>query len=525
MALKARGPQASAVIRFLIALAVLSLFVYAYLSPRLGSNSILVLLVKGQFSAVLYGAGLAGIVLVILVLTLIFGRFYCSVLCPLGTVQELFWRMRKLLRRGKSPPRSEAYGFSATPSAGGKAPRNAPRTFRLFRSGYRAPPKARYLLTLLVAAGVVFSYTPLKVLLDPIFTFGRGMGALRNLLSGSGATVWTLLLAEPLILIVIVALLRGRAVCNWCPVGVTLGLFSSAAPLGMKVSPKCVSCGLCEAQCPTSCIDSKAKRIDSERCVLCFSCTAVCPTRSVAYGVRGRAAVSGEARRVFLKGAGKVSLLCGAAYLLGPSIRLFSRSTEIAADTVAGANLPILPPGAKNLIHYTRRCISCHACVAACPANIITAKEDLYPRLDYYGAATAACQFNCIECGRVCPTKAITRLTLDEKHRTRIALSTLYFERCVVKTRHESCGACAEVCPTGALTMVAYSEPGIPFLTRPIYDERYCIGCGACLAACPAEPRAFTLAAVREQSLTVGSRPLEEAGDELRVESTDDFPF
>jgi ferredoxin len=154
--------------------------------------------------------------------------------------------------------------------------------------------------------------------------------------------------------------------------------------------------------------------------------------------------------------------------------------------------------------------------------GILKAKDSPHPQMDY---TTAACQYNCVECGRVCPTGAITRLRVDEKHRTRVALSTLYFERCVVNTRHESCGACAEVCPTGALTMIPYSEPGIPFLTRPIYDERYCIGCGACLAACPAEPRAFTLAAVPEQSLTIGSRPPEEAGDELRVDSTGDFPF
>jgi ferredoxin len=73
--------------------------------------------------------------------------------------------------------------------------------------------------------------------------------------------------------------------------------------------------------------------------------------------------------------------------------------------------------------------------------------------------------------------------------------------------------------------MVAYVEPGIPFLTMPVYDERYCIGCGACLAVCPAEPRAFTLAAVPEQSLTIGSRPPEENGDELKIETIEDFPF
>ncbi|GHT70540.1 ferredoxin [Spirochaetia bacterium] len=501
MALKSRGRKAPALIRFLVALVVLALFVYAYLSPSINANGILALVVKGQFSAALYGAGLAGIVLVMLIITLIGGRFYCSMLCPLGTAQELFWRIGKLLRgklwRGKSP----------------------------FRRGYAAPPRARYAVPLLVAAGVIFSFAPLMVIFDPISTFGRGMSALRSLLSGS-ATADSLIFAVPLILIVIAALLRGRAFCAWCPVGVTLGLFSSAAPLGVKVSATCVSCGLCEKKCPAGCIDASAKRIDSERCVLCFSCTAVCPTGSVEYSARGRAAVSGEARRVFLKGASKTSLLCGAAYLLGPSLKLFSRPVDVALTNLPeGETLPILPPGAKNMIHFTSRCIACHACVAACPANIITAKDDPHPHLDYNGKATAACQYNCIECGRVCPTKAITRLSVEEKHRTRIALSTLYFERCVVKTKHESCGACAEVCPTGALTMVAYSEPGIPFLTRPVYDERYCIGCGACLAACPAEPRAFTLAAVPEQSLTVGSRPPEEAGDELRVESAEDFPF
>ena len=489
-------------IRFLIALAVLVLFVYAYLSPSISVNGLLTLLVRGQFSTVLYGAGIAGLVLAVIVLTLVCGRFYCSILCPLGTAQELFWRFGALLRRKK-----------------GKQKRNG-----IARAGYRPAPMARYAIPLLAAVGVVFSFTPLMAIFDPISTFGRGAGALRGLFSDGSAAAFTLILAVPMAIILPVAFFRGRAFCAWCPVGVTLGLFSSAAPFGMKVLEGCVSCGLCERDCPAKCIDSKEKRIASERCVLCFSCAAVCPTKSLAYGPRGTAAVSGEARRVFLKGAGKVSLVCGAAYLLGPSIRLFPRLAEAAGFTnlLTAAELPILPPGAKNVRHYASLCIGCHACVASCPVGIIKVKNNPRPEMDY---SSAACQFNCVECGLVCPTGAITRLNMDEKHRTRLALSTLYFERCVVNTRHESCGACAEVCPTGALTMIPYSDPGIPFLTRPIYDEQYCIGCGACLAACPAEPRAFTLAAVSEQSLTVGSRPPEEAGDELRVDMTDDFPF
>ena len=489
-------------IRLLTALAVLVLFIYAYLSPRISVNGILALLVKGQFSTLLYGAGIGGLVLAILALTLVCGRLYCSVLCPLGTAQELFWRFGALLRRKK-----------------GKQKQNG-----IIRAGYRPVPIVRYAIPFLVGGGVVFSFTPLMVIFDPVSTFGRGIGALRGLFSEGDPAAFTLILAVPMAVILLAAFFCGRAFCAWCPVGVTLGLFSSAAPLGMKVSAGCVSCGRCERDCPTGCIDPKEKRIDRERCVLCFSCAAVCPTGSVAYGPRGLAAVSGEARRVFLKGAGKVSLACGAAYLLGPSLKLFPGSVESAeaAHLPAAAKLPILPPGAKNLRHYASRCIGCHACVASCPVGIIKAKNTPRPEMDY---TSAACQFNCVECGRVCPTGAITRLSLEEKHRTRLALSTLYFERCVVNTRHESCGACAEVCPTGALTMIPYSDPGIPFLTRPIYDEPYCIGCGACLAACPAEPRAFTLAAVQEQSLTAGSRPPEETGDELRVDMTGDFPF
>ncbi|GHV73829.1 ferredoxin [Spirochaetia bacterium] len=510
-----------ALVRCLIALAVLVLFIYGYLSPSISANGILAPLVKGQFSAVLYGAGIAGFVIVILLLTLVFGRVFCSVLCPLGASQELFWRVGGLFRRkkGKRKDTSQSAAGIGVPKPG------KPERKGIVRRGYRPAPRVRYVMPLLVGAGVAFSFAPLMMFFDPISIFGRGIVALRGLLFG-GTAAFSLILAIPMVLILLIALFRGRAFCSWCPVGVTLGLFSSAAPLGMKVSPHCVSCGLCEKKCPTGCIDSRKKTIERDRCVLCFSCVDVCPTGIAAYGPQGKAAVSGEARRVFLKGAGKVSLVCGAAYLLGPSLKLFSRPVDLAlANLPEGETLPILPPGAKNLIHFTSRCIGCHACVAACPANIITAKDDPHPRLDYTGEATAACQFNCVECGRVCPTGAITRLSVEEKHRTRLALSTLYFERCVVNTRHESCGACAEVCPTGALTMIPYSEPGIPFLTRPVYDERYCIGCGACLAACPAEPRAFTLAAVPEQSLTIGSRPPEESGDELRVDISDDFPF
>ena len=249
-----------------------------------------------------------------------------------------------------------------------------------------------------------------------------------------------------------------------------------------------------------------------------LSCVSACPGGSVSYGARGKAAFSGESRRVFLKGMGRASIFCGAAYLLGPSLKLL-HSGEPATTC---AQFPILPPGALNERQYRARCVGCQACVAACPVGIITTGNSLRPVLEY---TSAGCQYNCVECGEVCPTGAIRRLDVEEKHRTRIALSSLSFERCVVNTKRESCGACAEVCPTGAIIMIGYSESGVPWLTRPVFDEAYCIGCGACFVACPAEPRALRVEAVPEQTLTAGVRPAEESGEGFVIENIDDFPF
>ncbi|MDR0449667.1 MAG: 4Fe-4S binding protein [Treponema sp.] len=496
-----------------LSILVLGLFFYVYLSKSLSSNGALSLVMKGQFSPSLYGAGIAGLtILAGLALSLLFGRIFCSVLCPLGTLQELFWRAGNFLRdlrakRGKVPGAGKE---NRRPGGKDKAlARGAAR------SGYRALPGIRYAAPLLTGLGLALSFSPLMVALDPVSNFGRGMGAFR-LLGGGNAAPFALILALPFVLILGLAFFRGRVFCRWCPVGLTLGLLSPAAPFGMKVSSRCLSCGICEKKCPAACIDSRSKRIESDRCVLCFSCAAACPGGSVNYGLRGKAALAGESRRFFLKGAGKASLLCGAVYLLGPSLRLFSVSAA------RGGKNPILPPGALNGGGYRARCAGCQACVAACPVGIIKTRDSPRPALDY---TDAGCQYNCLECGKVCPTGAIRRLDTEEKHRIRVALSSLSFERCVVNVKRESCGACAEVCPTGAITMAAYSESGVPWLTRPLLDEQYCIGCGACFAACPAEPRALSLEAVPEQTLTAGPRPAGEGGEGFLIENMDEFPF
>jgi ferredoxin len=491
-----------ALLRIVLAVLVLGVFIYGYLSGSLKSNGVLSLAVKGQFSPALYGSAVTRI-LIILTLSLLFGRIFCSVLCPLGTLQELFWRAGSFLRgKLRTGQKSRTLKQGLKPG--------------IVRSGYVAASGIRYLVPLLTGVGLALSFSPLMMAFDPISNFGRGLGTFRTLIGGS-PSLFALVLALPFVLILVAAFFRGRAFCGWCPVGLTFGLLSPAAPFGMKISSGCVSCKICEKKCPVACIDSRSKRIDSGRCVICFSCASACPGGNLSYGRREKAVWMEESRRVFLKGAGRISLFCGAAYLLGPGLKLFS-----APGTGDSGQRPILPPGALNEDRYRTHCIGCQACAAACPVGIISARSSPRPTLDY---VRVGCQYNCVECGKVCPTGAIRPLGTDEKHRTRIALSSLHFERCVVNTKRESCGACAEVCPTRAITMIAYAESGVPRLTRPIFDEQYCIGCGACFAACPAEPRAFSLSAVAEQTLIAGARPPEEGGGGFLIENMDDFPF
>jgi ferredoxin len=388
-------------------------------------------------------------------------------------------------------------------------------------------------IPLLVGLGIIFDISPLTTFLDPIAIFGRGIALLRAVKYEETPVIW---IALPFFAILIAAFFtRGRFFCGFCPAGLTLGLFSSVAPFGISLSDGCVSCGLCEKKCTTRCVDSKNKRVDASRCVLCVSCVAACPGRFARYGMRaGAPSENGEAsRRSFMTNAMRMSAwICGLVYLSGagiaktiarfaPNARKNTGGDMFLSGEEYGMDYVILPPGAVSAENFGRRCVGCLACVAACPVRVIKPNRTSHPSLVY---TDDFCQFNCVECGIVCPTGAIRHLGVDEKHRTRIGISSLDFMKCVVKTKGESCGACAEVCPTRAVRMVPYTESGAAGLTKPEFDEEYCVGCGACFAVCPAVPNAFALRGVSAQTLTPGIRPTDDEGYPA-LPPADDFPF
>ena len=482
-----------------VAVAVLALFVRVFTSSLLQWRDVRAFLMDGQFSGALTRDGIDSVVVLgWLAAAALLGRWYCSVVCPLGTAQEVVRRLARL-------------------AAGRK---------KILSSRYVSPWRLRYLIPCLAGIGLFLAVLPLFAFMDPIANFGHGVRGFFVLATEKSATpsVWANLAVFAVILTF--AALKGRRFCDWCPVGTLLGLCSRTSLFGMKLDREaCVSCGNCERICPMNCVDAKNKTLERERCVLCLSCAESCALGALGYGfiTPAKAIEERGARRTFLqKSASVLAYVTGSSYLAGPTLRGLGRFLRVLGGGPSGA-VEFLdrvgPPGAVSAEHFAFRCIGCLACAAACPVGIIRADQTFRPQLDY---TRGYCQYNCTECGHVCPTESLRPLPRDEKQRTRIALSDFTRANCVVVTRRQSCGACAEVCPTHALRMVSLGD-GSP-LTVPVFDAEYCIGCGGCFNVCPAAPKAFAVRGISPQVPTPGMRPSEEESP-LPVVTGDDFPF
>ncbi|MCC8180302.1 MAG: 4Fe-4S dicluster domain-containing protein [Planctomycetes bacterium] len=403
------------------------------------------------------------------------GRLYCSLFCPAGWLQELFYRLGRFAK-----------------------------TTRL-RHSSGVPPAA---ILLPVVAAIVLGWMWLANFLEPIGLFGRTVQplaqAIRWLLDGWGdagvadLSAW-IAVGGGVILLVAVPLFKGRLFCDrLCPVGAFLSVCSKMDRRAVAIDQKaCVSCGKCEAVCPTGCASAKEKRIESARCVVCLECFAACNFGAIRYTRKSGAQTIPSAqpvapqRRTFVSSA-----LTAAAAVLYLAVRRFR--PFLSGDAAAG----ILPPGAEPAAEHLAQCVSCQSCVASCPVGIIrTSGSDLRPTLNYdYGY----CQYNCLACVDSCPAGVIHPVTLEQKQRLRLAKTDLLINNCVVVTQGTECGACAEVCPTHAVRMV-HGDAGEP--TLPDFDSTYCIGCGACYHVCPALPRAFAITPLPRQEMAAGVRP------------------
>lgn len=451
--------------------------------------------------------------LILLALTAVFGRFYCSFLCPLGGIQDLFlFGQRKI---GRS------------------------RRFRHQRSF----AVIHYGILVFALAGLALGNMMVFTLMEPFSVFGRiitdlvrqGLDAVINGLSFlfQSVGIYSFPRVSPLPAgsemiavafvflagILVLTFFLGRKYCNTlCPTGALLRLISRLSFFRIRFNPdKCVSCGLCESACRAGCIDGNTKTVDHARCVLCFDCLSVCKFSAIGYSAGLKTStrktdVHNEGRRNFLSfmTAGILSLPFMQNVLHAVSSGKLSK----------GMKVPILPPGSKSLKEYLEKCTACHECVSSCPNRIIRPAlfdfglSGLFqPVLDY---RLYYCGYECNTCTQVCPTGAIRPLELKEKKLTRIGLSKLIVEKCIVYDKKLECGACAEHCPNKAVHLIRWNGLG-----APVTNDELCIGCGACEYVCPVFPKAISV-----EGLTVHEKAKPRNDRKIkRKAATTEFPF
>lgn len=435
------------------------------------------------------------VVLLLIVLTLLFGRIYCSVICPLGVFQDFISWISGQRKKKK-------YRFSYSPSK------------KLLRYG--------------VLAGFVLSMLmgihSLVALLAPYSMYGRiaqnffqpvylaGNNVLAYLAERAGSyrfyetEIWIkslpvlVVTAVMGILIGVLAWKNGRTYCNTiCPVGTVLGLLSRYSLFRPVIdTEKCNGCTLCSRHCKASCIDAKEHQIDYSRCVVCMDCIDACKQHAISYRLRVhrpsqpakdaslQPKTAGQSRRLFLSAA--------ATATASIAIHAQEKKVDGGLATITDKQKPhrstrIVPPGSLSIRNFEQHCTACQLCVAACPNNVLRPSTSLLnlmqPKMSY---ERGYCRPECTRCSEVCPTGAIRPITRDEKSATLIGRAVWIKKNCIPLSNGDECGNCARHCPTQAISMVPSVENNDKSPKIPVVNEWKCIGCGTCEYLCPARP-------------------------------------
>ena len=427
------------------------------------------------------------VIVALVAATLLFGRVYCSVICPLGIMQDGFAWFGKKSRRNR-------YSWSPAKSV------------------------LRYVMLAVMVAAIVAGISAIVVLLAPYSVYGRIAQSLlapvwgwgNNLLAswaehaGSYAfysvDVWLkggVTLAVALVTLVVLGVLawrNGRTYCNTiCPVGTVLGLLSRWSLFRPVIdTSKCINCGLCARNCKSACINAKEHKIDYSRCVACMDCIDKCYEGAISYTLRRKAAVETKkgavdsGRRGFLAVTATVAAVAAA--------KAQEKTVDGGLAAIADKKIPerktrIVPPGARSIANLTHHCTACQLCVSACPNGVLRPSTDvetlMQPESSY---ERGYCRPECTRCSEVCPAGAIVKITKADKSSIQIGHAVWVKANCVPLTDGVECGNCARHCPVGAITMVpsVAGDAGSPKI--PAVNTERCIGCGACENLCPARP-------------------------------------
>ena len=434
-----------------------------------------------------------GVIVFLIILTLVCGRIYCSVICPLGIMQDIFGWLGKKKKKNRYTYSKEVKWL-------------------------RYPVLVVFIIALLAGVGTIFQ------LLAPYSTFGRIATTLLQPLWKMGNNVLATLAERAdsyafyhvetglpntgvvmtfaivvLMILIVLAWRNGRTYCNTiCPVGTVLSFISRFSFLKIQFNEsKCKNCSMCSKNCKSACIDYKTHTVDYSRCVVCGNCVENCKFGALKYSFSRQTSRTSktsttsetpidESKRSFLV---TTALLTTAAMAQQKDKVMDGGLAEIEDKVAPERQTLLTPPGSRSMKNFAQHCTGCLLCVSECPNQVLRPSTDLLhlmmPTMSY---ELGYCRPECNRCSEVCPTGAIQPIKKEDKSSTQMGHAVWIKKNCVPLTDGVECGNCARHCPVGAIEMVPSDPDDEESPAVPAVNEARCIGCGACEYLCPARP-------------------------------------
>lgn len=351
-------------------------------------------------------------VAILLIMTFLIGRVYCSILCPLGIFQDVASYFGKKNRfrytNGKTWLRIAALVVFGT----------------------------ALLIGIPVVFGTLEPYSAfgrvVTGLFAPIWTLGNNTLAYLSEQTGflfiASSPIWIkgisafILAALTFIVVGYMAVREGRTWCNTlCPAGTVLGCISKFSLMRPRIAAdSCTKCGLCEKVCKASCIDSTKGRIDASRCVSCFNCVDTCQKDAIKVSMQRLGGTGkNKAEQVDMVRRGMLATALG--FLILPRSGKTSDMNEEPIPALTRKprrtkDNPIVPPGAGGVRSFSSKCTGCQLCVSTCPNQVLTSYDKgsgmLQPALTF---ERGYCRVNCVRCSTICPAGAIRPITVGIK--------------------------------------------------------------------------------------------------------------
>jgi len=420
----------------------------------------------------------------LIAMTLVFGRIYCSIICPLGILQDIIGWVGKKVKKNR-------YTFS------------------------KAVSWLRYTMLGVMVVALVAGIGSIVQLLAPYSAFGRIATTLlqplykmgNNVLAAisehydnyafyhteTGVPNITIVLAIACVTLVVLAVLayrNGRTYCNTiCPVGTVLSFLSRFSWMKIQFdADKCKNCSLCTKNCKAACIDFKSHQVDYSRCVVCGDCIESCK-----FGALGYSSSTRDTSNTSVDPS-KRSFLLASAMMTTAALAQEAKMTDggladIEDKVAPERQTPLTPPGSLSARNMAQHCTGCQLCISECPNEVLRPSGDwlhlMQPTMSY---ELGYCRPECTRCSEVCPAGAIKPIQKEEKSSIQIGHAVWVKKNCIPLTDGVSCGNCARHCPVGAIEMVPSDPDDEESLKIPVVNESRCIGCGACENLCPARP-------------------------------------